>query len=74
MYEPECSVSGFGDDVIVRVDNAFGYAFGTYTGYSRGDKYEIKVENIMTGRKHDEWFHKEDIYEMTKENRKRLRK
>jgi len=74
MYEPETKISGFGESVIVLTDNDFGYAFGRYTGYSRGETYQIKVENIMTGNKHDEWIHKEDIYQNTETNLETVRR
>ncbi len=74
MHEPETTISGFGESVIVLTDNDFGYAFGRYTGYSRGETYQIKVENIITGNKHDEWIHKEDIYQNTEENLETVRR
>jgi hypothetical protein len=74
MYEPESKVSGFGESVIVLTNNDFGYTFGRYTGYTKGETYQIRVEDIMTGNKHDEWIHKEDIYQNTEENLGQIRK
>lgn len=73
MYRPEVSVTGFGDSVIVLTED--GFAFGRYTGNSRehSESYEVRVEDMMTGEKHDEWFHKEDIYQNTEENLERVR-
>jgi hypothetical protein len=73
MYVPETSMTGIGERVIVLTDNEFGYAFGQYTGHSRGETYQIRVENIMSGDKHDEWIHKEDIYQNTEDNLERVR-
>jgi len=73
MYEPTTSISEFGDSVIVLMDNARGYAFGRYTGYNRGESYQIKVEDLLTGNKSDQWIHKEDIYQNTEENLERVR-
>lgn len=74
MYEPETTFTGFGDAVIVLTDNDSGYAFGRYTGNSRSETYQIKIENTITGEKHDEWVHKEDIYQNSKENLETVRR
>jgi hypothetical protein len=75
MYVPQTSLNGFGDSVIVLTDNRRGYAFGRFTGNARdsSELYEIRVEDLLTGEKHTDWFHKEDIFENTQENLERLK-
>lgn len=75
MYEPETSLTGFGDYVIVLTDTDRGFAFGQYTGNKsdNGESFEIAVEDLLSGEKHTEWIHKEDIYQSTEENLTRVR-
>lgn len=73
MYKPDPTDTDFGERVIVLTDSVFGYAFGQYTGYSRGGMYQIRVENPIDGATHDEWVHKKNIYKNTDANRSRVR-
>jgi hypothetical protein len=75
MYVPQTSLTGFGDSVIVLTDNYRGFAIGRFTGNARDsmETYEIRVEDFLTGEKHTEWFHKEDIFENTQENLERVK-
>lgn len=78
MYEPETSISGFGDSVLVVSDSErWPYRVGRYTGNARPDSesYEIKVFDFRSPPDvvFTRYYHKEDIYENTKDNAERLK-
>jgi hypothetical protein len=76
MYVPQNNnIVGDGDSVIVLTDNDLGYTFGRFTGNTgdSGETFEIRVEEVMTGEKHTEWVHKEDLFKNTQENHERVK-
>lgn len=77
MYEPETSITGFGDSVLVLDSTSrVGYRVGRYTGNARpeSESFEIKVLDFYTDEvDHTSFYHKEDLYENTEENAERLK-
>mgnify|MGYP006876373722 CR=1 FL=1 len=76
MYAPETTLTGFGDSVLViDSDSRVGYKIGKYTGNARpeSEAYEISVEDFYTGQTETVFYHKEDLYENTKENAETLK-
>lgn len=78
MYEPELSITGLGDTVLViDSDSAKGFIVGRYTGNSRpeSESYEISIIDPYTDETvRTSFYHKEDLYENTKENENILRR
>jgi hypothetical protein len=75
MYEPELrGICEWDDTVLITTPN--GFDIGKYKGNARpeSESFEIHVIDVMTdGIKDVSFFHKEDLYENTKENAERLK-